>query len=103
MTEQDLAAIEARVNAATPGVWKEHRKAVEIEDGRPVFASTVKAGAQDIAYDISRAKVTRLPQDRHIPEKSFDADFIAHSRADIPDLVREVKRLQTENRILRAN
>lgn len=91
----DLTAIQARVDAATPGPWTEHRKAERIEDGKAVYASVVKAGAQDIAYDISRAKVTRLPQDRYSPERSFDAAFIAAARSDIPALIREVQALRS--------
>lgn len=77
-----LTAIEARVNAATPGEW------VAVDTGRKngshwYVVSSGEAIASIHANDGSD-EVQREP----------DAEFIAHARTDIPLLLAEVRRLQ---------
>ena len=74
MTPEQLAAIRARAEAATPGPWHDD------QDG--MVYSTCQPGCAVVINDIDLAVE--------------DAEFIAHAREDIPALVAEVERLQTE-------
>lgn len=70
MTDEELAAIRARAEAATPGPWAPFGK--QVIDSNQLF---VLQGLGDHVYQ--------------------DADFIAHAREDIPKLLAEIKRLRT--------
>src|SRR5690606_21978359 len=74
MTPEQLAAIRARAEAATPGPWHDD------QDG--MVYSTCQPGCAVVINDIDLAVE--------------DAEFIAHAREDIPALVAEVERLQVE-------
>lgn len=77
MDELDLDAIEARANAATPGPpWR-----------------------WAVSDDRRWVDVTARGHDRVIATTYDDdlAAFIAHARADVPDLVVEVRRLREDN------
>ncbi len=77
MDEGKLAEIEARANAATPGPW--------IGDGE--FGFVFQRGA-------SRAHcIARLDHEDVRDTSGADLAFIAAARADVPDLVAEVRRL----------
>jgi hypothetical protein len=91
VTLEELDAIEARANAATPGPWiSKHVKTVytngEVEhqvrsreNGKHVAQIRFRAsGDGTIGSDI---------EDR-------DVEFIAHARSDVPALVAEVRRLR---------
>lgn len=69
----DLTAIEQRANAATPGPW--------VNDGAEIYADII--GGQWIGETL------RLDD----PTSESDAEFIAHARQDVDDLLAEVKRL----------
>jgi hypothetical protein len=79
----DLAAIRARCDAATPGPWE------VVVRGNTVtsHAITVSDKYISIASGIS--------------PKTANAKFIAHAREDIPALIGEVERLQSDNKRLR--
>ena len=84
--DQRIAEITARCEAATPGPW--YAKENWLIGG---FSITTKD-----AY----------PHDERVPEiatmaSKENAEFIAHSRSDIPYLLSEVKRLTAENERLR--
>ena len=87
MTEQELAEIRQRANAATPGPWKNFKTGYT-KNGRTdgEALECVKNLEGDITFAID----------------AVDADFIAHARQDIPDLLAEVKRLNEVNARLRA-
>lgn len=94
MTEAELSAIEARVNAATPGPWN----VIEEND----------VGPNDEGYwawlEVGPAKVD-MPTGGPEKEKKqaeSDAEFIAHARADVPALIAEVRRLQQPIRLVIA-
>lgn len=80
MSLLDVDAIEARANAATPGPWKLWGMTV----------MTDRHGTGDVA-DCDDIAFTADP-DRGL--RTFNADFIAHAREDIPALVAEVRRLR---------
>jgi len=69
-----LAEIEARCNAATPGPWD------RLEAG--------SIGMALVLLDMSLRQIVRPTE--------ADLDFIASARADVPDLLAEVKRLRAE-------
>ena len=79
MDEQKFNEIEARHYAATPGKWRVTRGEV--------------AGLQVSADDRG---VCCMYSDA----AEADADFIAHARQDVPDLLLEVRHLQADNRRL---
>lgn len=74
MTDDELAAIEARVRAATDGPWTDE------------LAPSVGGG-----FDI----IARGARDRigRVYTMEADAAFIASARQDVPRLVAEVRRL----------
>jgi hypothetical protein len=100
MDDKQLNEIEARANAATPGLWG---LAGDDEIGLGVEKTSV-----GYSYDVILAQVT-LESDRlddlvHNPNQfriklgtvKADAEFIAHARKDVPALLAEVKRLRAE-------
>jgi len=73
MTDDELKAIKARAEAATPGPW-----------------ATVLG-----RYVLSRADAFKGQPDWPLmPKTAEDATFIAHARMDMPALVAEVERLR---------
>lgn len=89
MTPFDLEAIEARAHAATPGPWS------ETDDTGTVIVCDCTESPTVFAPDADPAVYGG--NDRS------DFRFIAHARCDIPALLTEVRRLQTENRLLEAD
>lgn len=76
LTEADLAEMEARASAATPGPWKSFVEGRDHTSG----SSFIQTDGEDI--DLPGASVA-------------DQDFIAHARQDVPRLVAEVRRLRS--------
>ena len=76
----DIEAIEARVNAAAPGPW------VYVDNG---FDGYIMSASEYLI-------VGGEPAEGRIEPDDPNADFIAHSREDIPALLAEVKRLTDE-------
>lgn len=81
MSELDVEAIRQRADAATAGPWKLW--------GMSVLAD--HAGTSDLETAIPIADTMSYPA---MPPRTFNATFIAQSRADIPALCDEVDRLQ---------
>lgn len=75
LSKERLREIEARAKSATDGPWEAHE-----EDGGvlPEWAIWMPDAGHDGA----------------MVEGKSDAEFIAHARADVPDLLAEVKRLR---------
>lgn len=89
MTEDELAAIEARANAATPGPWK-------LWNGYDLAYPNVGiCGVCRIGPEGSIAGV-RGAEQRDVLGSSEDLEFIASARQDIPALIAEVRRLRDE-------
>lgn len=72
MDQQRLDAVQARCEAATPGKWK--------HDKRAVYVHVPGLGYMKIASGL----------------EAEDAEFIAHARADVPDLLAEIERLTSK-------
>lgn len=96
MTHDELQAIKARAEAATPGPWTTESYG---NDGRD------DVEIQHVRGSNGRTVVTT---DCNVYTTDEDATFIAHARTDVPALVAEVERLQkvhadleAENRRLR--
>ena len=84
MTDAELAAIEARCRAATPGPW--------------MFAPLVNVDSPSgevVGIDWTTCDTADLLL------RDADGAFIAHARTDVPDLCAEVRRLTAENARLR--
>lgn len=82
MNEKRLVEIEVRVQAATAGEW--------IADGSVIF-TTADSGKDHIAYcnyGVGRERC------------NANAEFIAHAREDIPDLIAEVAEMRKAGREL---
>lgn len=74
----DLAAIEARANAATRGPWGVEQSPNDLYSAL-VVGTALDPGAPELAACLTRA----------------DAEFIAAARTDVPQLVAEVRRLES--------
>ena len=79
MTKEQLAAIEARANAATEGPW------YFVYAGSSDWSVLKKTDDDEFCVaDLHRHRKVACP----------DAEFIAHARTDVPALVAEVRRLR---------
>lgn len=91
MTEEELAAIETRCDAATRGPWL-------LDDSGDIYS----AGGTYTKYDREGYLHTEwngaicIVDSGVYPPWGDDAAFIAHAREDIPALIAEVRRLQAE-------
>lgn len=91
LTPDELAAIEARANAASDGPWEPL--------GRNPGHHKTEIGAM---LDTPRAIViadTELWGRQPTDQNGADAAFIASARTDVPKLLAEVQRLQAVERI----
>lgn len=95
MTEAELAAIEERANAATPGPWVAEPARGKWSDGETHCAGIHVAGE-------SWNEIVTTDGGVYGPNWP-DAQFIAAARSDIPALVAEVKRLRAELAELRED
>jgi hypothetical protein len=75
MSDEELDLIEARIRAATAGPWASFVEGRDHTSG----SSFIRTPASDI--ELSGATAS-------------DQDFIAHARDDVPNLLREVRRLR---------
>ena len=89
MTPEELAEIEARLLAATPGPW--HKLAVTTERGY----GTHVVSLDQPGSDGPEGQVAVWLHGRNVAAglSGNDADFIAHAPADIARLLAEVRRL----------
>jgi len=83
-----LTTIKARCESATVGPWKWEPN-IHAKDGgsNEILVRTAGRGSDDWIADMGRA---------HENERVNNADFIAHARQDVVDLVAEVERLNQE-------
>jgi len=95
MTEARLDEIEKRANAATPGEWRTQSYVVDAQTGEEVGAwsrGNLAERRRVVLADTSTFIVVELGP----AARWADADFIAHARQDVPDLVAEVRRLHEQ-------
>jgi len=96
LTDEELAAIKARAEAATVGPWYVQSTTAcflnihggdRTTDGRFLAQMGYDPPANDAYFDDGEPQYDGADR---------DADFIAHARTDVPALVAEVKRLRGE-------
>lgn len=79
LTKEDIAQIQKRCDAATPGPWKSYVEDRDHTSGSSfIMVGEGKTRGEDI--ELTGATVA-------------DQDFIAHARQDIPMLLKEIERL----------
>lgn len=83
MTSEELQAIKERVANATPGEWIIDNSS----DDRPYITDIWFDGEENGHVEIHRYGAAA---------ESYDAEFIAHARQDVPKLIAEVERLRDE-------
>ena len=82
ISDDELANILARAEAATPGPWRSHVEGRDHTSGSS-FIKTSTSGERANDIELSGATVA-------------DQDFIAAAREDVPRLVAEIRRLHGE-------
>ena len=92
VTDAALAEIEARAHAATEPPWT----AVPYRDGEPCPRC---GGASHYAALTPVAGIAWEDDEATVLMRREDAQFIAHSREDVPRLVAEVRRLRARQRL----
>jgi hypothetical protein len=80
VTDDELRAIKARADAATPGPWRSMVEGRDHTSGSS-FIMTGEGAARGDDIELSGATVA-------------DQDFIARARQDVPRLVAEIERLR---------
>lgn len=102
MTSEELAAIRARVEAATPGPWVSYTNAPhEAAEARPPSGCSVDSRAAEnvlLWAGRHRDREGGFYDDSVVDDVVMraDATFIAHARQDVPRLCDEVARLTSE-------
>ena len=88
-TDEQLAEIERRAEAASPGPWQAFVEGRDHTSGDTIIRMGAFDGSHPDMY-ISTC------DDSGNPNRVSDADwdFVAHARQDVPRLVAEVRRLQ---------
>ena len=90
MNDKQIADIDARANAATPGPWE-------------VDLDPRISGADQVVQSETELTICFMAVDESLESDSADTFFIAHAREDIPALINEVGRQAAEiERLTRA-
>jgi hypothetical protein len=87
ITEAELNAMKARINATTPGPWTSFVEGRDLTSGD----SFIQTATQDIYISAG----DYVCGGGH---SSADQDFIAHARQDMPRLIAEIERLREATR-----
>jgi len=98
MTDEELQAIKARVEAATPGPWAMSRDEMSAGFGQHryvVVGTTTADGKKLVDWRL-------LVEGMRGADAVHDAEFIAQARTDVPALLAEVERLQAERNEIEA-
>jgi hypothetical protein len=91
LTEQELAEMEARANAATSGPWavSEYK---DDRDGLTYRLNVSEDCTEEMNVNLPICRTCRW--DMSVEEMRCNAEFIAHARTDVPLLIAEVRRLR---------
>lgn len=84
ISEKKLSEWEALVKAATPGPWEVRRNAGNHWGMREVFGPMLRILGFTVATDVTLELAGQIES---------DCDFIAASRTAVPELIREVRRM----------
>jgi len=96
MTDEELQAIRARVEAATPGPWKVEGRHPSYSPDRFQVDGIVTAYDDPERADFPRPIQIVETDSGCYPPYLADAEFIAQARTDVPALLAEVERLRAE-------
>lgn len=108
MTDEELATIKARAEAATPGPWKlddyigleSYTVCLDYVPENQNRTTGYGAGSEGTAICVLDDEMYfEYSSDT---ERLANAEFIAHAREDVPALVAEVERLQEALRVCSA-
>lgn len=90
LTDEELAEMEARCQAATPGPW--FRRADRFVEAK------CELSAGDIVSPVRSLIAQTRWTERNNPdnEAAYTALFIAHARTDVPRLIAALRALQTK-------
>lgn len=94
MTEERLAEIEARANAATRGPWKMWSGWGPVAGTEYMAVTRLGPEGDEYAGIVSDA---HYPPKRDFYSKREDLEFVAVARTDMPDLIAEVRRLRADH------
>jgi hypothetical protein len=105
MTDEQLAEIEARCAAASPGPWDAIRTISRPEDGAFLVYKLQGRGGWNRLMRVVTVTNPKLPAVPPVDEARItrleDAVFCSHAREDVPALLAEVRRLRAE--LVQAN
>ncbi|MEV6107041.1 hypothetical protein AB0M28_20345 [Streptomyces sp. NPDC051940] len=101
LTHEDLADIEERTQAATPGPWHVRQLDDDYAMSLVAISTTPDTGRGERWPDFDHQQIvaaTLVQQPRYVDvaDDRWDENalFIAHARDDIPRLIAEIRRLQ---------
>lgn len=95
MTEEELAAIEARADAATPGPWGYERSDGSLWKITPAYEDEDDDGEFVTQDEVFSAQIGDLQPSGLTWEMTHrNGEFVAHARADVPALLAEVRLLR---------
>ena len=97
VSAQQLAEIETRLNAATPGPWRA-KQMNRPEDDPWFFVLDAEGRGPVVETVVAQTKYLAVPEE----QQRADVDFIAHAPADVAALVEHVKELRAALRPLAA-
>ena len=89
MTREQLDAIRARVDAATPGPWY-------ADSCLDVYTEQVREIDPDIGIELYKTVYSHHTAGPEGTQPWHDTHFMAHAREDVPALLAEVERLTAE-------
>lgn len=98
LSDEELAAIEARAASATPGPWKSELDIFDPE-GQAIVACFSDEGINVLGMLETDERAPTGPLDdawerARASQEMKDATFCAHAREDIPRLLAEIRRLR---------
>ncbi|MFZ7945721.1 hypothetical protein [Neobacillus sp. 19] len=97
LTDEQLAEIRKRAEAATPGPWVWEKFALDEDDWDTEMPWL--GNATESVMDFGDCEQYYPTQGT--PPNDADAEFIAHARQDVPKLLAEVARLNRKNNLYR--
>lgn len=113
MTNEELDAVERRMNAATPGPWAWSENCLDYDAPEAHFVELVTVSNPSVGdstadgtgppfafFNTVMSAEMHHPKDSHayccVEIKKVDAAFIGYARTDVPALIAEVRRLKAK-------
>lgn len=89
MTKEQIDAIRARIDAATPGPWL-------VDSCLDVYTEQVREIDHDIGIELYKTVYSHHTAGPEGTQPWHDTHFMAHAREDVPALLAEVERLTAD-------